>query len=120
MFTESSESPDLKGLDLIKGSIRKLNCSAGQKIPNIGWYKMIARDGDPVGIGGEHPFYFCHSYHANPISYDCFDWVMDIERGHSLVLGAFRVKNLYGFQCHPEKSAVAGALVVKAILDDKI
>ena len=65
LLTESTESPDVKGLDLFKGHCEYL--PKGVKVPHMGWNKLNIIKNTPIleDVNNEY-FYFVHSYHTVP------------------------------------------------------
>ena len=114
LFDKSYEYGEYEGLGLIKGEIRPIADVIGEglSIPHIGWNPLIfkketalfkyLKEGDCV--------YFVHSYYAA----DCDESVTaTAEYGCELTASAEN-GNVYGCQCHPEKSGKAGLLILKA------
>ena len=100
LFEKSEEAPDVKGLGIIKGEVKKFTQG---KIPQIGWNKIKTT---PKNTCLEDDFfYFVNSYYVVPeneniISSICnygIDFAASIECG-----------NLTAVQFHPEKSSEAG------------
>lgn len=100
LFEKSQEAPDIKGLGLIKGEVKKFK---NVKIPQIGWNKI-----KPTGIDKNLKndyFYFVNSFYVIPedreiISSTCsygIEFCSSIKKG-----------NLTAVQFHPEKSANGG------------
>jgi imidazole glycerol-phosphate synthase subunit HisH len=111
------ESGQHQGLDLIPGSVIKLNSTmSDEKIPHVGWNEVhYSRDNHLFdGIQEGRDFYFVHSYHFVPEEAEdiigttpyCGEVVSAINRG-----------NVFGTQFHPEKSVPSGFAVIKNFLD---
>lgn len=100
LFEKSDEAPDLKGLGIIKGGVKKFTQG---KIPQIGWNKIKTTPNNSY-LEDDY-FYFVNSYYVIPedknvISSICnynIDFVASIE-----------YKNLTAVQFHPEKSSETG------------
>lgn len=112
----SEEYGQHRGLGLIPGKVIRLVPAAGERVPNIGWCDVTARPGarlfrnTPAGT----PFYFVHSYHLQ-----CADpghAAATIAFGGRAVTVAVEHGNIFGLQCHPEKSQDAGLGVLDAFL----
>ncbi len=101
LFTESEEFGHTKGLDLIRGVVRRL--PAGPKIPHMGWNR-VRHAGDLAifdGIPSGAHFYFVHSYY--PELLDSSVAVATCDYGVSF--GAAVARGcIFGTQFHPEKS----------------
>ncbi|KZX11867.1 imidazole glycerol phosphate synthase subunit HisH [Methanobrevibacter oralis] len=109
LMSESAESPNIKGLDLFKGSVEYL--PQGLKVPHMGWNKVNVCNDSPIlkGIDKEY-FYFVHSYHAVPTDDDIIAGVCNY--GGEIVASLSR-NNLFSTQFHPEKSGIAGLKILK-------
>lgn len=109
LFDESEESPDVKGLGLLKGKIRKLPKVGDLKIPHMGWNDITASGRLFEGL--DKPFvYFVHSYYLDAedksiVSARTF-YGIDIEV-------AVESGNVFATQFHPEKSGEAGLKMLK-------
>jgi len=115
LFSESEEGAgedgNVKGLDLIPGSVRKFPSSAtvdkGLKVPQMGWNKLedvtgsLLREGDYV--------YFVHSFYCDPE--DKAFAAAYAEYGIKYVC-AVQKDNLFATQFHPEKSGEAGLQIL--------
>lgn len=112
----SEEYGDHEGLGLIPGRVIRLKPGPAERVPNIGWCDVSPHDGSrlfrdtPAGT----PFYFVHSYHL-----DCTEpghVAATIAFGSQPVTVAVEHGNIFGLQCHPEKSQDAGLLVLDTFL----
>jgi len=100
LFEKSEEAPNVNGLGVIKGEVKKFTEG---KIPQIGWNKISTTENN--SFLDEDYFYFVNSYYVAPedetiISSKCsynIDFTASIEH-----------KNLTAVQFHPEKSSDAG------------
>lgn len=104
----SEESPEVVGLGLIPGQVRKLVPSPTTRVPNMGWNGVRATDKaeEFPTLHQQLDFYFVHSYAMEPDSEH--DVLITSEfGGSSFVSGVLRDKIL-GLQFHPEKSSRAG------------
>lgn len=117
LFEDSEESEGVKGLGILKGSIRKIDAK-GQKLPHIGWNSLNITDVkgniDIFKDLGENPYvYFVHSYHAltdeNIIS-------ATTEYGEE-VTAAITIGNIVATQFHPEKSGDVGLRILKNFVE---
>jgi len=105
LFEESEESPGVKGLGILPGSVRRFR-STDLKVPHMGWNRLDARREHPVlnGLDGE-AFYFVHSYYPEPGASK--DVISTSDYGGPFCAVAGR-DNLVAVQFHPEKSSRAG------------
>jgi glutamine amidotransferase len=85
------------------------------KIPHMGWNELLPRGAHTVLAGlpaGTHA-YFVHSYHFRTA--DTADLIAEVDYGGSLAATVGR-DNLIGTQFHPEKSQMAGLLLIANFL----
>ncbi len=104
LFDESEESPNVKGLGILKGTIRRLPKVGDLKIPHMGWNDLDCRGSLFEGL--HNPFvYFVHSYYL-----DAEDKAVVSAKTHYGIDIEVAVEsgNVFGFQFHPEKSGDAG------------
>ena len=100
-FEESEESPGVLGLSIIKGKIEKIRNN--QKIPRIGWADTVVNnDFLNKKTNDIMSLYYMHSFVANPANKN--EIVM---KSDDLVVGV-KKNNIFGLQCHPEKSQKDG------------
>lgn len=113
LFEGSEESPEVKGLGLIKGRVKRLPDSL--PLPHIGWNQVkIIRD-TPIfkGIKNDSFFYFVHSYYGEPSNKDSICGITDYGIEFPSVICQ---DNIFAVQFHPEKSSVDGLRVYKNFL----
>jgi len=116
LFTESEEFGNHKGLDIIKGQIKKFPTIGSSnnkiKVPQVGWNKLVNDKNtqwmnSPLSsINNDSFMYFVHSYFACPddesviLSKTVYE---DISYCSSILKD-----NIFATQFHPEKSAETG------------
>ncbi|RLG57958.1 MAG: imidazole glycerol phosphate synthase subunit HisH [Hadesarchaea archaeon] len=114
MFLEvSEESPEVQGMGLIKGGVKKLQTR--MRLPHMGWNSIrIKKKRCPLfrGINGDH-VYFVHTYHPVPKE----NVVAATARYGCEVNAAVWKDNLYGTQFHPEKSGKIGLRLLENFLE---
>ena len=108
LFSESEEHGTCKGLDVIKGKVKKF--SPGMKIPHMGWNSIKFKTQGAKrkifdGIPDRSYFYFVHSYYVEPEDKGVI--VSTTEYGNGFT-SAVNKDNVWGVQFHPEKSAELG------------
>ena len=123
LFESSEESPNVKGLGIFKGEIKKIR-AGGLKIPHMGWNSIeIGRQDNLIkfgaskilaGLEGKSYFYFVHSYHAAPSNADIV--TATAEYGEK-VTAAVELGNIFATQFHPEKSGDVGLKVLKNFVE---
>ncbi len=112
LFRHSSEG-DTPLLGIIGADITRLPDEPGLRIPHMGWNRIETRQEDPLLAGaGDEWFYFVHSF-AAPVG----EWTL-ASCSHGLPFSAVvRKDNFCGAQFHPERSAAAGARVLRNFLE---
>ena len=112
LFEESEEAPELQGLGLFAGKVKRFPNDA--RVPHMGWNELEVKAGSKLLRNlPERPYlYFAHSYYvpahqhaaATCIYSEPFTAVLEFE-------------NVYGVQFHPEKSGALGLQIVKNFVD---
>ena len=97
LFESSEESPNVDGLKIFRGSVRKINAD-NLKIPHMGWNSIETRD-EKIFKGLKNPYvYFVHSYHATPEDRSVV--VATSEYGEEIT-AAVKRDNVTAVQFHP-------------------
>jgi glutamine amidotransferase len=112
LFEGSVEAPEAAGLGLLSGMCTRLP-EAGVKVPHVGWHGLrLARPSwSLAGLSDSVEMYFTHAY-AAPISDAATATVV-----HGVAFAAaVERENVAGVQFHPEKSGVAGLVVLRNFL----
>jgi len=114
MLANSSEEGKLPGLGWIDAEVKKFNSSEliNMPVPHMGWNDVQPVTENPLltGLETEAKFYFLHSYY-----FDCKNKEEAIAVTHygkqfdSIV----NAGNIFGVQCHPEKSHKYGIMLLK-------
>tara|TARA_B100002019_G_scaffold96729_1_gene83253 strand:- start:705 stop:1319 length:615 start_codon:yes stop_codon:yes gene_type:complete len=118
MMAESSEEGYLEGLNWIKGKVVKFkleDLENGSPMPHMGWNKLKSSSEDDL-IKGLHDemFYFLHSYYLEPEDRDS---ILSTTNYGSSFCSVVKNENIYGMQCHPEKSHNSGIRFLKNFSD---
>ena len=116
LFEGSEESPNVKGLGIFKGMVRRINAPQ-LKIPHMGWNAVLMQNSE-LGMRNclfdglkEKPFfYFVHSYHAVPKNRNLIIATTDYGE---ILTAAVAHDNIYATQFHPEKSGDVGLHILK-------
>jgi glutamine amidotransferase/cyclase len=114
LFEHSEEAPDVSGLGLISGKIKRFVVDLS--VPHIGWNGLNFKQASRIfsGLNGDEKFYFVHSYHVvaddastilTTTDYGC-EFVSSIQKG-----------NIIATQFHPEKSGRAGLVLLQNFLE---
>ncbi len=122
LFDESEEMGRHAGLGLIPGRVLRF---AGEmigadskplKVPAIGWNQLHHDGSDPLlqGIDDGAYAYFVHSYYCRPD--DLRHMLASTDYGIRYC-SVVRRENLWGIQCHPEKSQQVGLKILRNFVD---
>jgi len=113
LMFESSEEGDVDCLGLIPGRVRRLQVGQDLRLPHMGWNQLEWIADDPLGAGldGSEWFYFVHGF-AAPTNHA----VAVSEHGQHFA-AVVRHRNFAACQFHPEKSAGAGAHILRNFLE---
>ena len=108
LFHDSEEAPDVRGLGLIDGTVRRFPETA--RVPHMGWNELEPRKPSRL-LAGVRPrpyVYFAHSYYA-PVT-EATAAICDYTLPYTALLES---GNLFGVQFHPEKSGPLGLEIMK-------
>jgi len=113
LLFESSEEDDANLLGLIPGRLRRLPDRPGLRVPHMGWNAIRNLRPDPLtdDLDGRW-FYFVHSF-AAPLG----DWTLASCNHGEPFSAIVRQGNFHGAQFHPERSAAAGAELLRRFLE---
>jgi glutamine amidotransferase len=118
MLLEHSEEGDVPGLGVIGGDVRRFPAAqmfdaTGKrlKVPHMGWNQVQQTRTHPLwqNITNGERFYFVHSYFVDPTDQECVVGTTDYGL---LFTSAVARDNIFAIQCHPEKSAAAGLVML--------
>lgn len=112
LFEESLEARMAKGLNLLKGRVKKFVSKRSLKVPHIGWNQLDLRNtACPLleNIADKSYVYFCHSYYSEPDERGVIAATCDYGIDFTSVVWK---DNLYGVQFHPEKSQDIGLKIL--------
>ena len=108
LFEQSEEGG--QGLGFFRGPVVRLQA---RRVPHMGWNTLSVRGKPSIldGLEGED-VYFAHSYSARPV-----EELPGAEVDHGgPIVAAVERGALAGVQFHPERSAAAGARLLKNVL----
>ena len=105
-----SEEGDTPGLGIFDAVVKRFQVHSSLKVPHMGWNDLLEGKGLLQGI--DQPVYFVHSYFASV----CEDTIAKSTYGvqFSAALGR---NNFVGCQFHPEKSGVAGSILLQRFFE---
>lgn len=115
MLADSSEEGDLPGLGWIPGHVKKLDVSKlsdSEPLPHMGWNTLKQNQASPLfkDLPESADFYFLHSFYfdaQNPAHVLATAYYGE---DFACVAGS---ENVFGMQCHPEKSHQNGISFLK-------
>jgi imidazole glycerol phosphate synthase glutamine amidotransferase subunit len=112
LYAASDEAPELTGLQLLSGCVRRLPTFA--KLPHMGWNRLILKNKSRLlqGVDANAYFYFAHSYAA----IDPGQEAMAVCDYGTEFVAVLEKENMCAVQFHPEKSGEAGAQVLRNFL----
>jgi glutamine amidotransferase len=110
LLHESSEEGPAQCLGVIPGATVRLADAPGRPVPHMGWNTVDIERPSPLleGLGTHDHAYFVHSY-AVPRS----DATLASCRYGAAFSACVAWRNFYGVQFHPERSAAAGARLLR-------
>ena len=114
LFSASDEGTGVDLLDLIPGTVRRLEPGPALPVPHMGWSRLTTVRDDPLleGVDDGAWAYFVHSY-------VCPDGDATLARADygGPVPAVVRRGQRWGCQFHPERSAAAGARILQNFLE---
>jgi glutamine amidotransferase len=122
LFDWSEEMGRHPGLGIVHGRVVRFpDGVAGHdgrllKVPQIGWNELWHSGAEPLLAGvpnGAHA-YFVHSYYCEPDDATCVVAETDFAVRYASVI---RQQNVWGIQCHPEKSQSVGLRILRNFID---
>ena len=117
LFDTSEEAPEVPGLSVFSGTVRRFRDEPGLKIPHMGWNSATATRSETRvwhGLGSEPYFYYIHSYFPEPADSDLA--VAETTYGSQTFAGAVERGNVFACQFHPEKSQEVGLRLIENFL----
>ncbi len=114
LMETSEESPGVRGLDVVRGVVRKFRA---RKVPQIGWNRVsFIQTITPYSAGSVEYFYFVHGYYVECMEFDVVAGVT--EYGGVRYASALRKGRMLAVQFHPEKSGWAGLTLLRGWLEE--
>ena len=117
LFDGSEESPNVSGLGLFSGTVRRLPTKK-LKIPQIGWNSLnVKKTSAATNLFADLPekpyVYFVHGYHAVPTDTGIVTATTDYD---GEITAAVAKDNVVATQFHPEKSGDVGLKILENFL----
>lgn len=112
LFESSDEAPDVKGLGVYNGTVRRFPMDA--RVPHMGWNTLDAVKPARLLTGLEaHPhLYFAHSFYV-PVT----PWTAAACTYTQPFTAVLEDNNVFGVQFHPEKSGPTGLRIVRNFVE---
>src|SRR6185312_13709063 len=112
LFESSEEAPDQRGLGIFPGHVKRFNIDA--RVPHMGWNTLDAvRPSRILNNLPTQPFvYFAPSYYVPVVEQAAATCTYTIPYTAVLESG-----NVFGVQCHPEKSGPMGLAIVRNFVE---
>ena len=109
LFDSSDESPDVEGLGVISGRVRKM--TGDIKLPQMQWNQLQVRTASPLleGLGDKPWCYFVHSFAGAPEDDNVVAATCDYGGEVPALLQRDRI---WATQFHPEKSSRNGLQIL--------
>jgi len=113
LLFESSDEGKVKGLGIFKGKIQKIPNEVNQKIPHMGWARLLPTKPNTLLELEElnNWVYFVHSYHAMPDDFNII--AAQVNYGSEKLTAMIENDNLLACQFHPEKSGKTGEKLLR-------
>jgi glutamine amidotransferase len=114
LFSCSDESPGVKGLNVFKGNVKKLQ--GDFKVPHMGWNNLKISKNSKIlnDLNGKY-FYFVHSFHGVPDE----DIISSTTNYNMDITASLENNNTFATQFHPEKSGHFGLKILKNFVSIK-
>lgn len=116
LLTAHSEEGDAAGLGWVDARTREFVLPSEFKVPHMGWNDVEFSRADPISTGLEEEarFYFVHKYYVE--SHDEAEVLGRSDYGVPFV-SVVRNGNVWGIQCHPEKSHRYGLTFIRNFIE---
>lgn len=112
LFDSSEEAPEQRGLGIFPGQVKRFDISA--RVPHMGWNQLDSVRPSRLLSGlAAHPYvYFAHSYYVPVVAQTAATCTYTLPYTAVLESG-----NVFGVQCHPEKSGPLGLRMVRNFIE---
>ncbi len=112
LFESSEEAPEQRGLGIYKGQVKRFEFTA--RVPHMGWNQLDAVRPSRILAGlPQQPYvYFAHSYYVPVVDQTAATCTYTLPYTAVLESG-----NVFGVQCHPEKSGPLGLAIVRNFVE---
>lgn len=115
LFEASEETPGVKGLSILEGTIKKIPNGEYTKIPHMGWNSLEYPNQGKLFMGiDENPYvYFVHSYFLDAKNKED---VVATTKYNVTIDASVEHDNVFACQFHPEKSGDVGLKILSNFL----
>ena len=112
LFERSEEAPGQAGLGIFPGLVKRFDHSA--RVPHMGWNQLdLVRSSKLLaGLPQRPHVYFAHSYYVPVV-----DQAAAICTYAATYTAVLESGNVFGVQCHPEKSGPLGLAMVRNFVE---
>jgi imidazole glycerol-phosphate synthase subunit HisH len=114
MMGDTSEEGGAKGLGWISGAVKKMSFVEHESLPlpHMGWNALNKVTESPLfgNIPNCSEFYFLHSYYFDAKNKEDVLATADYLQTFPVIVNQ---ENIFGIQCHPEKSHQQGSMLLK-------
>ncbi|MFV8434039.1 imidazole glycerol phosphate synthase subunit HisH [Vibrio owensii] len=110
MMAHASDEGNTKGLAWLDTNVRRFDVKPNYPLPHMGWNQLSLLENPIFKDLNEAPeFYFLHSFHFD----SDYEHVIATAEYSNLIGCIVNKDNIYGIQCHPEKSHQSGITILK-------
>jgi glutamine amidotransferase len=108
LFERSEEAPDQLGLGIFPGTVKKFDDTA--RVPHMGWnqLELVRPSRLLAGLPDQPHVYFAHSYYVPVV-----EQASAICTYSAPCTAVLESGNVFGVQCHPEKSGPLGLAMMR-------
>jgi imidazole glycerol phosphate synthase glutamine amidotransferase subunit len=112
LFDSSEEAPGERGLGIFRGKVKRFDFSA--RVPHMGWNQLdsVRPSRLLTGLPAQPYVYFAHSYYVPVVEQTAATCTYTLPYTAVLESG-----NVFGVQCHPEKSGPLGLAIVRNFVE---
>jgi glutamine amidotransferase len=112
LFESSEEAPEQRGLGIYKGQVKRFEFTA--RVPHMGWNQLDSLRPSRIlaGLPAQPYVYFAHSYYVPVVDQTAATCTYTLPYTAVLESG-----NVFGVQCHPEKSGPLGLAIVRNFVE---
>jgi glutamine amidotransferase len=112
LFEKSEEASGQRGLGILPGTVRQFDTSV--RVPHMGWNQIeeVAPSRLLAGVPRRPYVYFAHSYYVPIVEQAVATCTYSVP--YTAVVES---ANVFGVQCHPEKSGAVGLAMLRNFME---